>query len=368
MKMNDALFKQEERAIYALRSLFRTYGYLPFRMSRFEEYDLYVRNKDFLVSDSVITFTDTNGRLLAMKPDVTLSIIKNTVDEVGCKQKFSYNENVFRVSTRTGQYKEIMQTGVECIGDIDGYDIFEVVSLAAASLATVSENYMLDLSHMGILSAVMDKIGVSDEFRRAYAPLLSARNRHEAARLCADAGLSCEDSAALVALTELYGAPDRVLPALAPLCKSEDAARAYRELCELCTLLAGTPYADRIRIDFSVSGDMRYYNGILFRGYLDGIAEGVLSGGEYGRLVRRMGKKSNAIGFALYLDLLEDLDTARPATDVDVLLLYDENTDKARIAARRDALIAEGKSVSAQRAIPEKLRYGSLIDLRGEGN
>ena len=365
--MNEALFKQEERAIYALRALFRTYGYLPFRMSRFEEYDLYVRNKDFLVSDSVITFTDTNGRLLAMKPDVTLSIIKNTVDEVGCKQKLAYNENVFRVSARTGQYKEIMQTGVECIGDIDEYDIFEVVSLAA-SLATVSESYMLDLSHMGILSAVMDKIGVSDAFRRAYAPLLAARNRHEAERLCEAEGLDAAASAALTALTELYGAPAAVLPKLAPLCTGEAAEKAYAELSSLCAMLAATPYADRIRIDFSVSGDMRYYNGILFRGYLDGIAEGVLSGGEYGRLVRRMGKKSNAIGFALYLDLLEDLETARPATDVDVLLLYSEKTDKTCLVARRDALIAEGKSVSAQRAIPEKLRYGALVDLRGEEN
>ena len=368
MKMNEALFKEEERAIYALRALFRTYGYLPFRMGRFEEYDLYVRNKDFLVSDSVITFTDTNGRLLAMKPDVTLSIIKNTKDEPGCKQKFSYNENVYRVSARTGQYKEIMQTGVECIGDIDGYDIFEVVSLAAASLAGISDRYMLDLSHMGILSAILDDLGVSDGFRRAYAPLLAARNRHEVARLCESEGISAEGSAALSALASLYGSPDAVLQSLAPLCKSDAAQKAYGELAALCALLGKTPYADRIRIDFSVSGDMRYYNGILFRGYLDGIAEGVLSGGEYGRLLRRMGKKSNAIGFAIYLDLLEDLDTARPATDVDVLLLYSEQTDPARIIARRDALISEGKSVSAQRAIPAKLRYGSLIDLDKEGN
>lgn len=366
MKMNEALFKQEERAIYALRALFRTYGYLPFRMGRFEEYDLYVRNKDFLVSDSVITFTDTNGRLLAMKPDVTLSIIKNTVDEPGCKQKLAYNENVYRVSARTGQYKELMQTGVECVGDIDGYDIFEVVSLAAASLETISERYMLDISHMGILAAIFDGLGVSESFRRAFAPLLAARNRHETERLCEGEGLSAEASAALCALTELYGAPDAVLQKLAPLCVGDAARAAYLELEGLCTLLAKTPYADRIRIDFSVSGDMRYYNGILFRGYLDGIAEGVLSGGEYGRLLRRMGKKSNAIGFAIYLDLLEDLDTVRSATDVDVLILYSDKTDKARLIARRDALTAEGKSVSVQKAIPAKLRYAALIDLDRE--
>ena len=72
--MNTTYLKPEERAVFVLRSLYRGYGYLPFKMSKFEEYDLYVRNKDFLVSDRIITFTDVGGKLLALKPDVTLSI------------------------------------------------------------------------------------------------------------------------------------------------------------------------------------------------------------------------------------------------------------------------------------------------------
>ena len=60
-------------------SVFESYGYRQFRMSKFEEYDLYVRNKDFLLSDKIITFNDTNGKLMALKPDVTLSIIKNSL-------------------------------------------------------------------------------------------------------------------------------------------------------------------------------------------------------------------------------------------------------------------------------------------------
>ncbi|MBQ7333329.1 MAG: ATP phosphoribosyltransferase regulatory subunit [Clostridia bacterium] len=113
--MENFILKNEERAVFALRSLYRQYGYLPYKMSKFEEYDLYVRNKDFLVSDSVITFNDTNGRLLALKPDVTLSIIKNSVTDNSYKQKLYYNENVYRISESTHQYKEIMQTGIECI-------------------------------------------------------------------------------------------------------------------------------------------------------------------------------------------------------------------------------------------------------------
>ena len=130
----ENILKNDEKAIFTLRSLFKKYGYTQYKMSKFEEYDFYVRNKDFLMSDNIITFTDTNGRLMALKPDVTLSIIKNSTPQKNCVQKVYYNENVYRVSKGTQSFKEIMQVGLECIGDIDSYNIYEVLMLAAQSL------------------------------------------------------------------------------------------------------------------------------------------------------------------------------------------------------------------------------------------
>ena len=107
----ERILTTEERAAMSLRALYRDYGYQPFRMSRFEEYDFYARNKDFLVSDQIITFTDSRGKLMALKPDVTLSILKSGKDQPGCRQKLCYSENVFRVSSSSGQFREIMQAG-----------------------------------------------------------------------------------------------------------------------------------------------------------------------------------------------------------------------------------------------------------------
>ena len=87
----------EERAALALRLLYAKQGYVHYKMSKFEEYELYVRNKDFLVSDSVLTFTDTDGRLRALKPDVTLSIVKNGRD-TDEKMKVYYDEQVYRAA------------------------------------------------------------------------------------------------------------------------------------------------------------------------------------------------------------------------------------------------------------------------------
>ena len=134
MELKDTVFENDEKAIFKLRSLYKSYGYSKYRMSKFEEYDFYVRNKDFLISDNIITFTDSDGKLMALKPDVTLSIIKNSKDEEGAVQKVYYNENVYRASGDTRDVKEIMQVGLECIGDIDNICVSEVVLLAAKSL------------------------------------------------------------------------------------------------------------------------------------------------------------------------------------------------------------------------------------------
>ena len=134
MMIEDQVMDAQERIGFRLRGLYSGYGYSRYRMGKFEEYDLYSRNKDFLFSDSVITFTDTNGRLMALKPDVTLSIVKNGRDNPGQIRKVYYHENVYRVVSAEDGFREQTQVGVECMGDVDGACVAEVLKLAAESL------------------------------------------------------------------------------------------------------------------------------------------------------------------------------------------------------------------------------------------
>ena len=359
--MSESILKKEERVAFGLRSLYRRYGYLPYKMSKFEEYDLYVENKEFLVGDGVITFNDTDGKLLALKPDVTLSIIKNDGDEQG-KRKVYYNENVYRLSAKTKQFKEIMQVGLECIGDIRLYDVFETVYLAAKSLAEISENFVLDISHLGILSALLSEIGVGEKFNKELMQRLAEKNLHDARALCEKYGVSAADKEKLFALITAYGAPLEVLKKLAPYCQGK-AKAAYERLSALCQLLAKTEYAEKIRLDFSVVNDMNYYNDVVFKGFVDGVAEGVLSGGRYDKLMSRMGKKSGAIGFAVYLDLLENFERAERNADVDVLIVYDD-TCPLELLNKVNELTAQGKTVRVQKS-KDGVRYEKLLDLTG---
>lgn len=365
--MTDMLQKNEERAVFALRALYRQYGYLPFKMSKFEEYELYIRNKDFLVSDRIITFNDTNGKLLALKPDVTLSIIKQGEDEAGVKQKVYYNENVYRVSDNTNHYKEIMQSGVECIGDIDLYDIYEVLSLAAQSLSLISDKFVLEISHMGIVSAILGDACEDRAFIKSAIRYIAEKNAHDLARLCGEYGLSDSATARISALVTTYGARREVINSLESICATDAAHSALDELRTLSSLLDGTDFADNVIFDFSVVNDMSYYNGIVFKGFIDGVCDGILAGGQYDKMMQRMGRRSGAIGFAIYLDMLEQLQTATQGYDVDVLLIYDATVSPDCVNAQVKQLTAKGLSVSAQKNIPQKLRYKRCIDMRKEG-
>lgn len=360
MNIAETILQNDERAVYRLRSLYRAYGYTPYKMSKFEEYDLYVRNKDFLVSDNVITFTDMGGKLMALKPDVTLSIIKNSKDLPDTVQKLCYNENVYRVSDSTGSYKEILQTGLECIGTIDTYCISEVLSLAEQSLSRIAEEFVLDVSHLGIVSAVLDSLGVSPEARQGLLRCIGEKNPHGARAICEGESVSCEGIRMLQGLIAAYGDPATVMATLDTLLPA-DLAREERE--QLRDILSAAA-SDHIRLDFSVVQDMNYYNGIVFKGFVRGIPGGILTGGQYDRLMQRMGRKSGAIGFAVYLDLLKDLEKNTSAYEADVLVLYDDATPPARIRDIMNQYINQGKRAVAQRAVPEKWICRETVDLR----
>ena len=143
------------------------------------------------------------------------------------------------------------------------------------------------------------------------------------------------------------------------------AADALSELKALSELLDRLPCGDRIIFDFSVVNNMSYYNGIVFTGFLSGISDSVLAGGQYDKLMQKLNRKSSAIGFAVYLDLLERLTVQQNDYDVDILLLYAPETPCAVLTETVERLVKEGKSVCAQKNIPARLRYREIIRLEG---
>ncbi len=269
--------RPEERAALSLRELYADRGCSFYRMSRFEEYDFYADKKDFLTSPNILTFTDINGKLMALRPDVTLSIIKHSRDLPGQVQKFFYDEKVYRVPRNSQGFQEISQAGIEFIGSLGDKDICEVIELAFESLHTISEGRrcVIDIADAGRVAKLLAK----HENKQQILKCLAGKNIHELRSL---------------------NAPDEIIRLMSNDLTPEDILQP-----EIFHSLS--KYRDELRADYSVIGSLNYYNGIVFRGFIEGIPEGILSGGQYDNLLHMMGhdKGYKAIGFAVYLDLIE---------------------------------------------------------------
>ena len=334
-------------------------------MSKFEEYDLYQENKSFLPSQRVITFTDLSGKLLALKPDVTLSIAKNVPALPTEPEKVYYNENVYRTPRGSHEYKEIMQVGLEYLGDIDLYAQCEVLSLALRSLQSLSESSVMVVSDMGFVSGLLEFCAFPRAVEERLIACIGHKNAHELRRLCKEAGASEEINETVAALTSLYGGLEETIEKARPLAKNEKMSASLNQLTEIAAVLSSEA-GESLRLDFSVINDLTYYNGLIFQGFIDGVPNSVLSGGRYDNLMEKLGKQTSAMGFAVYVDELERISGDEQRFDVDVLLLYDKGADAAKLTAAVKMLTGTGQRVRVQTARSEKIRFKQLLKL-GDG-
>ena len=255
--MYSSVLTDEEKASLSLRRIYSEAGYIFYRMRHFEEYDFYADKKDFLTSNHILTFTDTDGRLMALRPDVTLSVI--SAKEHLPPGKYFYDEKVYRVPKNSGSFREIAQCGIEHTGELSVDDVKSIVSLAVKSLHAVADgrNTALDIADAGEVSRLITSCRNIPEILKC----ISAKNIH--------------------GLKEL-GAPEGLI----------DLAQNGKPL------IFPEP---ELHYDISAVTNIKYYSGLVFKGYIEGIPEAVLSGGQY----NLAGVKG--AGFAVYLDTLEGL-------------------------------------------------------------
>ena len=354
----DTLQKEEEVSL-RLRSLYENFGYRKFKMAKFEEYSFYIENKNFLQTHNVITFNDADGRLMALKPDVTLSIVKNTKASPQSCEKLYYNENVYRMNMQGREYKEINQTGLEFIGKITPYTTLEIINLAVESLKTIHSDYILDISHMGYVMGMLDELVNDESLKSVLVECIQKKNLHELGKACAAGEITSENTEKLSALVTLSGDFASTLDKAQQYVLNDKMQLALDELKNLtCTNTSG------MRLDFSIINDMNYYNGVIFQGYVAPVPKAVLSGGRYDNLLEKMGKRELcAIGFAVYFDEFDRYFKATRAAKTDILILYNDKTNLAELSAKTAQLSQRG-SVLVAESIPDNVEFSLTEDMR----
>ena len=310
MEFSLANLQPKERASFALRALYEAAGCRKYHMGRFEEYGLYQANRSFLSSEQVITFTDLDGRLLALKPDVTLSIAKTAQPAPGETLRYYYHENVYRPSAESHTFKEISQMGLEMLGAVGEAQVQQAVCLAARSLDALGAEWVLEVSHMGYLFGLFDALGVPDAARAKLLEKLREKNAHELRAAAGAAGLADAAADILCSVLSLCGSYADTLAKAAALCRNDAMRAAVAELEALAVPLEKA--GGVIRLDMTLAGEMEYYNGLVFQGYLKALPRPLLKGGRYDLLMQKFTPGAGAIGFAVYLDELDRLSAPLP--------------------------------------------------------
>lgn len=350
--------KKEERVPLELRNVYESFGYRKYKMSRFEEYSFYMEYKNFLPGEHIISFTDLDGRLLALKPDVTLSIVKNAKALKGSFEKLYYIENVYKPDKGARKFKEISQIGLEAMGPVDAYTTLEVIRLALKSLEAVEEDFVLDLSHIGIVTGLLESKELDISDRKKILECIVSKNLHDLKRLCGSAIFE-----RLSKLVTIGGTLGEALPEIRAAVINEQMEESYAELEGVWRAIQGTPYESKVKVDFSIISDVDYYCGIIFQGYVRRVPRMILSGGRYDKLLAKLGKGVGAIGFALILDELAGYPEDKPK-DADAVVLYNKDTDPKALLEAVEGLTRKGLRVKAETSLPSDIGYGKLYRMQ----
>lgn len=299
MIIDTRTLENDERVYLELRALYEEYGYRQFRMRKFEEYSLYLENKRFMGNENVITFNSPRGKLLALKPDVTLSIVKNANATGVDEEKLYYRESVYRLCD--GEFREISQMGLERIGAISLDDTLEILTLARESLKVVNNDYIFAVSDMGFIGGLLSECGLDESLRPEVLGFLKAKNVHELKELCQDADLGVRATEKLLSVAGSTSEFSAALATAYSVAEGELTKRAVDGLATFYQAVKGTEDEDKVKLDFSILNDIDYYNGIIFQGYVADMPKLLLSGGRYDSLLRKFNKEVGAMGFALSL-------------------------------------------------------------------
>jgi histidyl-tRNA synthetase len=280
---------------WRMREVARRWGYREVCTPEFEELDLFTMRSGEGIIEEMYVFEDKGGRKLALRPEITASVIRMYINEAKVAPKplrWCYFADCFRYERpQKGRYRQFWQFGVELIGADTALADAEAIMLAAEMLNATGVTYELKVGHLSFMKNLLEDLEPSVQ-RRVMAHL------------------DKKDFDGLKASLESIDKPD-LGNSLISLVECRDLAEAFE--------IAGTiPEKERIHqtintldaasVDYSlnlgIARGLDYYTGMVFEGFAQnlGAENQILGGGAY-RLAHLFGGDDVAsCGFAIGFD------------------------------------------------------------------
>lgn len=327
--------------------LFEGYGYSEVNTPGLEFFDVFDGKTRYFPQETMYKLVDGKNRLMVLRPDNTMPIARLAATRLRDEElplKLFYNQNIFMVNPKdSGRDDEIAQSGIEILGGERGAAALEALMLAAKALAACDEDYRLEIGDSGIFAELVARHEYSDftvdKLRRAI------ETKELPALDCLFKDHLDDDEAAFKALPRLFGGFEVFEEAKIYL-HGEAFEEKLDKLKKLCEKLGELIPKEKIRVDLGLVHKKDYYTGIIFRGYVEGYGQPVLSGGRYDNLLGEFGRDADAIGFAVNVEaaakVLLKKNKARFIKSPDVLVFGEDNI---AVIKHCEKLIDEGKTV-----------------------
>lgn len=305
---DEALLR--ERITGEVQQLLASRGYVPIETPTLEVMDVMRRGGRF--PGTPFKFFDSQGDLLAMRPDVTLQVARMCSTRLAGQQgpfRFRYTQRVFREAEgqMQAEARETTQLGVELIGESGVAADAELVSLLAEALEVVGlADYRIAVATVGVLRALLESTSATEEWKEAVRCACHASNFVDLDRLTSPdvasaAGASPVFANAIRELPRIRGGREaiaRVRDLVRPL-GCEDGLDSLEGVLDA---LDAAGLAERMLVDFSVMSSFDYYTGVIFKAYAAQVGTPLGGGGRYDATLEAYGQDRPAAGFAFYLE------------------------------------------------------------------
>jgi ATP phosphoribosyltransferase regulatory subunit len=297
----------------AAMSVFDGWGYEEIATPSVDFYDLFERGMGPGEARRSFRFTDTDGRMLALRPDVTSSVARAAATLFAAAPRplrFCYAASVFRQRPRShAEWKrQGRQLGCELIGSGRSDADLEVLTIAAEALERLGlgGSYRVTLNHVGVFNGVAERLGLDAAAREEMRRLVDARDAaalEEFLKALGKSGETVERAGRLARLAGGGGLPRGARELLT----NERSRAALDELEGLLAVVGSLGLGEGFSVDLADVSGLDYYTGLVFKIYVAGAGARVGGGGRYDELTSNFGRREPAVGFVLDLDALTEV-------------------------------------------------------------
>ncbi|MGD9568132.1 MAG: ATP phosphoribosyltransferase regulatory subunit [Sedimentibacter sp.] len=276
-------------------------GYLNIEPSIFEGYDEFIGVNSRIDRESTVKLLDNNSGILILSPDITTGIVNKFLPrwEYGQKLKIFYYGKTYK-HNGIG-IKENREMGVEIIGeknqDTDQY----ILNTAKYIISKYSNDFLLEIGNSKFLKGIMQSCSFNKEDYDNIMDLLYLKNRQELKEYLSKIPFK-EGMSTLLNILDMEGTFEEITEQLDGLYLNELMKQGIEELREIDDYMKNI--TDKITYDLSMVSELSYYDGIIFRGYINGSNKEIIKGGRYDSFTEQYGYKIPAIGFTVELDEL----------------------------------------------------------------